>query len=327
VLRVPTPIRFADNPQWYPKGGFHQVVQSLVNIAQSHGATFHLSSPVASVNYDSSGRATGITLADGETREADVVVVNADLVWAHNNLFVKDGEGAREMDNGAGKGEGKGRMEPKELLNPKLARRLLEKPHSCSSISFYWAMDRQIPSLNAHNIFLVSPARLKSAWAESRGLDWHFQAEDYKESFDDIFKRKSMPREPSFYVNVPSRMWVIQCHLSRPAPSWEGSDPSAAPQDKDSIVVLVPVGHLLPDQGKIRTFTNGAATPDGDSQDWDALVERARHQVIEKMQTRLGIKGLRDMIAWEGVNTPETCEHPSAPSRPDPLSPAREGQV
>lgn len=32
------------------------------------------------------------------------------------------------------------------------------------------------------------------------------QAEEYKESFDDIFRRSSMPREPSFYVNVPSRM-------------------------------------------------------------------------------------------------------------------------
>jgi hypothetical protein len=40
------------------------------------------------------------------------------------------------------------------------------------------------------------------------------------------------------------------------------------------------------------------------------LVERARHQVIETMETRLGIKGLRGMIAWEGVNTPETCEWP-----------------
>jgi phytoene desaturase (3,4-didehydrolycopene-forming) len=132
-----------------------------VNIAQSHGATFHFCSPVASVNYDSSGRATGITLADGEAREADVVVVNADLVWAHNNLFVKDGEGAR--GKGKGNDEREVLMEPRELLNPTLAKRLLEKPHSCSSISFYWAMDRQIPSLNAHNIFLVSPARLTRA--------------------------------------------------------------------------------------------------------------------------------------------------------------------
>jgi hypothetical protein len=32
------------------------------------------------------------------------------------------------------------------------------------------------------------------------------QAEEYEESFDDIFKKSDMPREPSFYVNVPSRM-------------------------------------------------------------------------------------------------------------------------
>lgn len=156
AMREPTTIRFADDPQWYPIGGFHQVVQSLVNIAQFHGATFHFSSPVASVNYSSSGRATGVTLVDGETREADVVVVNADLVWAHNNLFVKQGKGAGEKDGG--------KKDHKQLLNPRLARRLVEKPHSCSSISFYWAMDRQIPSLNAHNIFLVGPARM------SRGL-------------------------------------------------------------------------------------------------------------------------------------------------------------
>jgi phytoene desaturase (3,4-didehydrolycopene-forming) len=44
------------------------------------------------------------------------------------------------------------------------------------------------------------------------------------------------------------------------------------------------------------------------TQDWPALVEQARKQVIETMETRLGIKGLRDRIIWEEVNTPLTCE-------------------
>jgi phytoene desaturase (3,4-didehydrolycopene-forming) len=52
--------------------------------------------------------ATGITLENGETKHADVVVVNADLVWAHNNLF-----------KGAGK-----------MKDANLAKRLLGKPHS-----------------------------------------------------------------------------------------------------------------------------------------------------------------------------------------------------
>nr|XP_031860064.1 uncharacterized protein CI109_004427 [Kwoniella shandongensis]KAA5527136.1 hypothetical protein CI109_004427 [Kwoniella shandongensis] len=253
---------------WYPRGGFHQVIQSLVNIATSHDAKFHFSTPVSSVTYDSSGRATGITLESGETKEADVVVVNADLVWAHNNLFRKEGEGAARAE------EKRKELPKSERLDPRLADRLLNKPHSCSSISFYWAMDSTIPSLNTHNIFL---------------------AEDYKGSFDDIFKRKGMPREPSFYVNVPSRV-----------------DPSAAPEGKDSIVILVPVGHLLPSSSKggesesIKTFSKGEKTPDTESQDWPALVERARSQVIESMEKRLGIVGLREKIVWEGVNTPQT---------------------
>jgi len=96
--------------QWYPKGGFHSVPNSLVKIAESHNAKFHYSSPVSSVIYNSSGVATGITLENGETKHADVVVVNADLVWAHNNLF----KGAEKM----------------KMKDAGLAKKLLGKPHS-----------------------------------------------------------------------------------------------------------------------------------------------------------------------------------------------------
>ncbi|KAL7423520.1 hypothetical protein Q5752_001100 [Cryptotrichosporon argae] len=230
---------------WYPKGGFHAVVQSLLKIAESYGARFHFSSPVARVLHDGK-RATGIELESGEQVSADIVVVNSDLVWSYNNLF-KGVSGAPTSQKD-------------ELLDPKKAKTLLEKPHSCSSISFYWAMNEKIPSLNAHNIFL---------------------AEEYKASFDDIFKRKSMPREPSFYVNVPSRV-----------------DPSAAPPDKDAMVVLVPVGHLLP--------PGASDTANDELQNWPALVDQARRQVIEVMEQRLGVTDLKSKIAWEDVNTPVT---------------------
>jgi len=45
---------------------------------------------------------------------------------------------------------------------------------------------------------------------------------------------------------------------------------------------------------------------DGKTQDWPALVEQARRQVITTMETRLGITGLREKIIWEEVNTPLT---------------------
>ncbi len=147
---------------WYPRGGFHRVVDSLVRIAESHGATFHYSAPVSHVSVDeATGRARGIVLEgagkDGGAREieADLVVVNADLTYAHETLF-------------RGKAGEKGTMREE-----KLAKKLKGKPHSCvgqgwqrrmaaligfdscSSISFYWAMDRKIKGLEAHNIFLV----------------------------------------------------------------------------------------------------------------------------------------------------------------------------
>ena len=170
-------------------------------------------------------------LASGEQLNADVVVVNADLVYAYNNLFPPSNR----------------------------AKSLSKKAASCSSISFYWSMDRVIPELLTHNIFL---------------------ADDYRESFDDIFDRQLMPNEPSFYVNVPSRV-----------------DPTAAPRGKDSVVVLVPVGHLLED-GAERGLS-----PRSD-QDWAKMIARARETVFSTIEARTGARGLREAVVNEYVNTP-----------------------
>ena len=86
-----------------------------MGIAKRNGVTFRLSTSVTSVLLDADGKqAVGVTLDTGKELKADIVVVNADLVWAMNNLFPPTG----------------------------YAKRLAEKPVSCSSISFYWSMDR-----------------------------------------------------------------------------------------------------------------------------------------------------------------------------------------
>ncbi|GAA5820053.1 hypothetical protein JCM3770_002119 [Rhodotorula araucariae] len=209
----------------YPLGGFGVVPLTLQKIAERNGAKFRFNSTVKRVVVEN-GTAKGVELESGETLTADVVLVNADLVWSMAHLY-------------------------KETA---YSKRLEEKPVSCSSISFYWAMKRKVPELNSHTIFL---------------------AEEYRESFDSIFRDHKIPHEPSFYVNVPSR-----------------HDPSAAPADKDSVIVLVPVGHI------------SAALPS--SSDWDKVVEETRNKVIGEVERRLGISGLRDLIEHETVNTPIT---------------------
>ncbi|KAI9819261.1 MAG: ATP-binding cassette transporter CGR1 [Pycnora praestabilis] len=218
---------------WYPKGGFHKIIEALVNIGERYGVEYRLSTPVSSIKLSSGNkRAEGVTLSTGETLTADVVIINADLVYAYNNL-----------------------------LPPSSGAKSLEKrSSSCSSISFYWAMDRIIPELTAHNIFL---------------------ADDYRESFDDIFKKQLIPQQPSFYVNVPTRV-----------------DPSAAPKEKDAIVVLCPVGHLL-DSGADRGLNPQ------NKQDWEAMVKKARDAVFNAVEKRTGAS-ISDNITKEIVNTPQS---------------------
>lgn len=131
---------------------------------------------------------------------------------------------------------------------------LATKKLTSSSISFYWSMKQKIPQLDVHNIFL---------------------AEAYKESFDEIFQDNTLPSEASFYVNVPSRI-----------------DPSAAPPDRDSIIVLVPIGHMK------------SLTGNGEEENYPRMVERAREMVLEVIERRLNMSNFRDLISHESYNDP-----------------------
>lgn len=200
---------------------------------------YKFNTPISQIQLSNDGkRATGIVFQDKSQPplEADVVICNADLTYAYNNL----------------------------LPTTSYAKSLLKREPSCSSISFYWALDRQFHELSAHNIFL---------------------AEDYQESFDSIFKKLQIPDQPSFYVNVPSRV-----------------DPSAAPEGCDAIVVLVPVGHLLDSESNAHNGAQGSA---GTSQDWDAMVAAARRTILHTIEARLQIS-LGPHIIDEYINTPPT---------------------
>lgn len=200
------------------------MLEALANVGKRLGVEYRLNTEVASIIYSSDSKAKGIRLRSGEELFSDVIVINADLVYAFNNL----------------------------LPSSSYSRSLTKRPASCSSISFFWSFNRIIPELHVHNVFL---------------------AEEYKESFDAIFHRHQLPDEPSFYVNVPSRI-----------------DPTAAPKGKDAVVVLVPVGHLVDDPSN--------------PQDWDFLIKHARDVVFKTIESRTGASGLRDSLIHESIETP-----------------------
>jgi len=144
------------------------------------------------------------------------------------------------------------------LLPPSsYAKTLQTKKQTCSSISFYWGLKEQVPELGVHNIFL---------------------AEQYRESFDEIFKEGKVPSEPSFYVNCPSRI-----------------DSAAAPNGGDTLVVLVPCGPIAGIDNPPKGYEN--------KENFKLIKERTRRQILDIIKARIG-KDLAPLIREEFVKDP-----------------------
>ncbi|HUS84848.1 MAG TPA: phytoene desaturase family protein [Anaerolineales bacterium] len=204
---------------WYPRGGMHRIVEALVEHAAAAGVRVHLNTPVQRIDV-SEGRAIGVTLEDGESLKADIVLANADLPYVYDALLPQDGTAA------------------------KLAR----KRYSCSTISFFWGLDRTFPQLEPHMLFL---------------------SEDYLGGFRAL-QEGGLSDKPNLYIHTPTRL-----------------DPSLAPPDCDSLIGIVPVGHL-------------GVNPEGDLQ---ALRDQARDAVFERLAS-VGIHDVSEHIKFEVCYTP-----------------------
>ena len=162
---------------WYPMGGMYAGIQALTRVAEKLGVEFIYNAPVKKLKVEGS-KVIGAELQDGREFSADLFVGNADLPYIYDQL----------------------------LPDPAEAKKLDEKLYTCSTIMFYWGVDKQYPQVAHHNVFLGG---------------------DYKASFDQIFQEHRLPDEPSFYIHAPAR-----------------TDAAAAPEGQDTFYVLVPVGHL-----------------------------------------------------------------------------------
>ena len=211
---------------WYPKGGMYKSIEALVAIAEKLGVSFVYNTSVKAIQV-AGDKVESVETEDGQVFKADLFVGNADLPYIYKELLPKNAE----------------------------AERLEKKLYTCSTIMFYWAMDKQYPKIALHNVFLAG---------------------DYKASFDQIFKEHKLPAEPSFYVHAPTR-----------------ADEAAAPAGQDTLMVLVPVGHIDDSNPSVK-------------QDWDAMVNSARESVFSRLEKDMGITDLREHIKYEISYTPVT---------------------
>jgi phytoene desaturase len=158
-------------------GGLYAAIQALVNVAEKLGVKFIYNTPVKQIKTNGT-KILGVILEDGKPMTADIFVGNADLPYIYKEL----------------------------LPDAKEAKKLDKKLYTCSTIMFYWGVDKEYPQIAHHNVFLGG---------------------NYKASFDQIFEDHTLPDVPSFYVHAPTR-----------------TDKAAAPEGQDTLYVLMPVGHL-----------------------------------------------------------------------------------
>jgi phytoene dehydrogenase-like protein len=97
-----------------------------------------------------------------------------------------------------------------------------------------------------------------------------FLADDYRANFESIIDDLALPANPSLYVHAPARL-----------------DPNMSPPGEDTVVAVVPVGHMS-DDGR---------------QDWATTRDLAREHVFRRLDT-IGVHDLRDHIKFETSFSP-----------------------
>jgi len=135
------------------------------------------------------------------------------------------------------------------LPEPGEAARLNRKRYSCSVVSFFWGVDKTYEVLGPHTLFL---------------------SDDYRQNFESIIDDLELPKNPSLYVHAPARL-----------------DSSMAPPGEDTLIAIVPVGHL---------------SQDGE-QDWGQIRDRARREVFRRLAL-VGITDLEGHIKFEVTYNP-----------------------
>jgi phytoene desaturase len=130
------------------------------------------------------------------------------------------------------------------LPDEDLAGELTRKRYSCSTVSFFWGVDQPYPQLGPHTLFL---------------------ADDYRENFTSIIRDLDLPKNPSLYIHAPTRL-----------------DPSKAPAGQETLIAIVPVGHL-DERGE---------------QDWESLRDQARASVFKRL-AKIGITDLEAHLKFE----------------------------
>ena len=116
---------------WYPKGGMYSLSQALEQLVKDLGGKIECNTLIDQIEINSN-QVTGVKLATGITINSDIVVCNADLVYAYKNLL------------------------PSTVKLKSLGRKAEDLKQASSALLFYWGVDGDLPGMLHHNVYLCA---------------------------------------------------------------------------------------------------------------------------------------------------------------------------
>ncbi|WP_299258693.1 1-hydroxycarotenoid 3,4-desaturase CrtD [uncultured Aquimarina sp.] len=139
----------------------------------------------------------------------------------------------------------------KLLPDQKPPEKTLKQPRSSSALIFYWGIKKEFPELDLHNIFF---------------------SKNYKEEFQDIFKKKQVSNDPTVYINITSK-----------------NESNDAPKGCENWFVMINV-------------------PGNEGQDWDKIIKQSRKNILDKLSEILH-SNIEGLIQTEQILDPRSIEH------------------
>ena len=139
----------------------------------------------------------------------------------------------------------------RKLLKEQIAPdKTLKQERSSSALIFYWGIKKNFPELDLHNILF---------------------SEDYENEFNDIFKLKTIPSDPTVYINISAK-----------------DELKDAPEGCENWFVMINV-------------------PGNTGQNWDELIPLAKKRILERINRALKTN-IESYIEVEDVLEPRTIE-------------------
>lgn len=140
---------------YFPEKGMYTLAHELYELAGRVGVQFHFDTPVEEVILEDR-RVKGVRV-NGEKLPYSLVVSDVDIYYLYRDL----------------------------LPGVKMPSKYFNQERSTSALIFHWAVEKEFPSLEIHNILF---------------------SENYREEFEHLFSTKDIYEDPTVYIFISSKM-------------------------------------------------------------------------------------------------------------------------